>query len=670
MLVFRASRYNANRMNGSNKTTTRGRGRKNRRKAPSLELNQLKESGAQSSHGASSGDDDHCQILQDDPLENHTLATNATQIEEDTSKTERISVSTHQVPYTDLLTGEFVATSQCRRNSNIESNQGPTMSSYESPELSSSKLRSKFKPQMKDACVMTDITFGTDDISELTPVYQSQIASLSLSEDNRKDSQKVSSSAALCNGSHISRSKKPAEANHASQPRPASPTHSRHDKCTSPLIPKLVLRNGVLNRFVNGYGAPEITALRENGTRVPTKRKLFLSTKNRRATLNTKREAEDHRRSYPVIRQTSPMVCSAPEDDLIRLMDKSKVSTFRRSSLKRLGSGKQGSHSFLISFPRSHYDNLRNVSSNITADAHPSFSDAQESLQECGSFSKSSSLGKSICKSYSQRRRTEIQLLLDGDKPRGQRLSADEIPMIMAEDVSSWSLTTPEKSSSWLGSSTRKITPVDHFSFPIPSLSPKRLSSGSTSGSSVSGSLSNHKKRAFSEESESSSVTSPLCSTPPPKSLRVSSPPSDMNAVNDRHLPLPSSSLSPRSIHETHKQRSQEKRKEFEIQSIKNDERNHSLQPFSLKTNSSLKGTSSSNTTRIRKEACLQLDEVFCAELVVFDSRGDCLLKNGEYSILMQKCPKSEDEKPKDLLTFEPLTWSSIFGGQDSVSVC
>ena len=658
MLVFRASCCNADRANASGKTAARGGRRKNRRKVPSLELNRLKESDvSQSSHGASSGDDGHCQILRDVPLqENHTLATSTTQVEEDTSKLERDSFCTHQVPCTDLLTGEIIATSSCRqnsipRNSNIEANQGLTTSSYETRELSGYKSSSKVKPQMKDACVMTDITFGSDDISELTPVYQSQIASLSSSEGNRKDLQNGSSSAAVCNGSH-SRIKKSGEANRESQSRPVSPTHSRQDKCTSPLIPKLMLRNGVLNRFVNGYAAPEITALRENAIRVQTKRKLFLSTKNRRATL------KEHRISCPVIRQTSPMVCSAPEDDLIRLIDKSKVSTFRPSSLKRLGSGKQGSHSFLISFPRSHYDNLRNVSFNKTAesDSHSSFSDAQESLQESGSFSKNSSLGKSVCKNSSQRRRTEIQLLLDGDKPRGQRLSADEIPMIMAEDVSSWSLTTPEKSS-WLGSSTRKITPVDHFSFPI-----QRLSSGSPSGSSLSGSLSNHRKRAFSEDSENSSITSPPFSIPPMKSLRVSSPPLDPIVVNNKHLPLSSSSL-PRCNHETHRQGSQEKRKEFEIQSTINDERSHSLQPSSLKNNSSLKIASSF------KETCLRLDEVFCAELVVFDSRGDCLLKNGEYSILMQKCLKSEDENPKDLLKFEPLSWSSIFGGQDSVSV-
>ena len=56
-------------------------------------------------------------------------------------------------------------------------------------------------------------------------------------------------------------------------------------------------------------------------------------------------------------------------------------------------------------------------------------------------------------------------------------------------------------------------------------------------------------------------------------------------------------------------------------------------------------------------------DDVFVSELVVFDSRGDCLLQEGEYSILMQQYSKKEKDESPRLLTFPPLTWSSVFGG-------
>ena len=70
---------------------------------------------------------------------------------------------------------------------------------------------------------------------------------------------------------------------------------------------------------------------------------------------------------------------------------------------------------------------------------------------------------------------------------------------------------------------------------------------------------------------------------------------------------------------------------------------------------------------------------LFCAEMVVFDSRGECLLDEGEYSILMQKCPRRDGEScsgeapptpPPPLLTFSPLSWNSVFGeGAEKVGI-
>jgi hypothetical protein len=60
---------------------------------------------------------------------------------------------------------------------------------------------------------------------------------------------------------------------------------------------------------------------------------------------------------------------------------------------------------------------------------------------------------------------------------------------------------------------------------------------------------------------------------------------------------------------------------------------------------------------------------LFSAEMVVFDSRGECLLDEGEYSILMQKCPEKDaaagTEEPPRLFTFSPLSWTTVFGASD-----
>ena len=59
---------------------------------------------------------------------------------------------------------------------------------------------------------------------------------------------------------------------------------------------------------------------------------------------------------------------------------------------------------------------------------------------------------------------------------------------------------------------------------------------------------------------------------------------------------------------------------------------------------------------------------LFSAEMVVFDSRGECLLDEGEYSILMQKCPeKDAAEGPPRLFAFSPLSWTTVFGASDQV---
>lgn len=528
------------------------------------------------------------------------------------------------------------------RLSNAEENQNPATSSNKGSEQLNYSLRSKVKPLMKDACVMTDISFGTDDISELVPVCQSQTVSMSSMEGDCKGTEVCSSSTSMCNGSHSPFSK-PLESTRERQlVKALTPTHSRQDRCTSPLIPKRMLLNGTLNRFVNGYAAPEITALRENGTRVQPKWKLLQFAKSKKA---SKKGTIDKQKSVSAVCKSLSVTQSAHKDSTVVLDDKCNVAAFQSSTLKCLGSGKQGSRSFLISIPRDHYDNLR--TSKIP---HSNGVDGPDFSKEDCSHPKNNNMGRNVNKHSVYRRRTEIQLLLDGDKPRGQRLSADEIPMIIAEDVSSWSLTTAEKSS-WLGSSTRKIAPVDHFSFPIPNLSPR------SSGNFLSlcpGSVVNHRKRAYSEESDNSSCGSPLYSNP--KVARVTSP-SRTSPSDGTHVPVSLSILSS-PVQETDKRKLNMSKENELFETSGRDRLKESVlneHNYALLSNG--------------MDPFIRQDEVFCAELVVCDSRGDCLMKDGEYAVLMQKCMTDKDENAKDLLTFEPLNWSSIFAEQDHVSV-
>ena len=54
----------------------------------------------------------------------------------------------------------------------------------------------------------------------------------------------------------------------------------------------------------------------------------------------------------------------------------------------------------------------------------------------------------------------------------------------------------------------------------------------------------------------------------------------------------------------------------------------------------------------------LSSSDVYCAEFVVFDSRQQCQLVNGDYELLLQKCPSEEKKMEDEMYT----TWDTVFG--------
>lgn len=222
--------------------------------------------------------------------------------------------------------------------------------------------------------------------------------------------------------------------------------------------------------------------------------------------------------------------------------------------------------------------------------------------------------------SSSYRRRSEIQLLLDGDKPKEHRISATEIPVFTAEDIANRSTrsasTGVPSRSPWMSTSTRRITPVEHLSYPMPSVVPRRNSATASP-------LQENRKRSLSDSDPIPSASSPI--GPPAKQPRL-------EVAETPVLGQPP-----------------ERRKVIATQLLPKAEpkRAACLEPG-------------------KDEAGLDpdlLQSVFCAELTVFDSRGECLLQEGSYNLLMQRC-SAKDGDATGLMTFAPLTWNTIFGAE------
>ena len=236
------------------------------------------------------------------------------------------------------------------------------------------------------------------------------------------------------------------------------------------------------------------------------------------------------------------------------------------------------------------------------------------------------------------RKRSEIQLLLDGDKPPGQRISAEEIPVFTAEDPSNRATRymIHQSKGSWtqLGTGTRKITPVEPFTYPFsPTLIPKKLSGI---------------KRSL---SESDAPLSSDVSSPPPKMPRVAEMDEEKEEKMEESMDEDSEVL------ET---------QDMDVKTTGAVSQSVSPPPTPPPPNVEL--TDEKSRDFAEQATGVAPEGLFCAEIVVFDSRGECLLDKGEYSILMHKCPqKSAGAEPPPLVTFAPLSWSSIFGGGEQV---
>ena len=530
--------------------------------------------------------------------------------------------------------------------------------------LSQKKSKCKVKKAKMDASVMTEISFGTGIITDMSTT----ISQVPLSTTNDHNSQNDHSSGG---GVFISPSWKITEqalskhnSNHTLSP-PTSGIKFK-DKCTSP---KMLFRNGSLNGLsqLNGYAIPEVVALKESRSVVSK---------------TSKYEAEhfppNPQQDVTSLRGASKGIGRGGGGSGGDLTDSSKLKRFKKKHKYPAGSGKRGTRSFLVSVPRVHYDSQLKRSN---LDSHGVDIVSQQS-EELG-----------IRSNPQHRRRSEIQLLLDGDKPRGQRISATDIPIFTAEDISNRASRTSSTglSSAWLGSSTRKITPVEHFAYP---LSPtKRGTSNNYNGESDinyitastnhSGGIAPSSPTAASYPHDIPSSSNPRkrngngIDMPSPESSSPDHPPpakhpkvttTQFNSVeildeeemvggsdSNRHLGL-------QALEEEEEDREKEGRWDPKKVAVPSPE-----------VPSTAAGAAASPLHNSSKpEDDHQNQEVFSAELVVFDSRGECLIGEGEYSILMQNSYPRGEEARRERLTlssFEPLTWNTIFGDGNSTKV-
>lgn len=440
-----------------------------------------------------------------------------------------------------------VASSKCSATRTKSDGSDQTLSTVASVAANSSctvgqrRVKSKVKREKRDACVMTDITLGTAPIDDLpqTP--------------------KIPSVDARPKGKHPSKKASPQSSKSCGLSSPPSTPKEANDKSTSPLILKLSFKNGTgsINGMVlpNGYATAE-----EMETQEKKSKALASSVGARNEELQHPESlSDDNATTHSINPETGEAISTA----------------------EPLPPGSSGEHPLVVSIPRSYYNLSRSSSTSSLA--------SESSL----SYRRGPRLP----------RRSEIQLLLDGDKPPDRRISAQEIPVFIAEDVSNRTTRSSASQSRgpWhtLGSSTRRITPVEHFVYPLPTLAPKKTSTG------------NPRKRSLSDSDQ------PSASSPPP----AKQPRTEMEVIDKQ----PNTPKTPPD---------EEEMRDLEL--------------------------------RPQPRCLIQTDDVFCAELAMFDSRGYCLLEDGDYTLLMQKCSK-KDEDSGTILTFVPLTWNTVFGNGKKV---
>ena len=515
------------------------------------------------------------------------------------------------------------------------------------------------------------------------------------------------------------------------------------DRCTSPGFPskRQPFKNGGMNGFTfNGYANPDVLTLRSGpGVYQQNRKKKALSLNNMQNHMDhhQQKRAEclvDLERNGGGEKEDAMMTHKDPETGEIRPHGEFQAVD-----------GGGGELPFKVSIPRTVLNSSNGDES--CSDVHvsvveptaatrgaPVIIGGGSEVEETGpttqaltssgvttnkkgsTLSSSSNSVQPLQKSPSvYKRRSEVQLLLDGDKPPSERISASEVPIFTAEDVSSRNTRTTGRGSgsgggaggqpyrSWLDSSTRKITPVDHFDYAFVSLTEKvtgivhsSISSssggggggggGSASSSSggVSSSAAGSRKRNISD-SDGGPGTTMLSSgkgggsgavLPPTKQAKISSGSSsgransssvsieencrldgggvDLSSDTGAALaspPMPGSTAQDTTTTTT--------TNTADISKV--------IDSYGGSTSSLESVCSGDGGGLVDNNSPFRPDDVFASELVVFDSRGDCLLQEGEYSILMQRCSKKDDSSSvgdvPGLLTFPPLTWSSVFAG-------
>ena len=213
-------------------------------------------------------------------------------------------------------------------------------------------------------------------------------------------------------------------------------------------------------------------------------------------------------------------------------------------------------------------------------------------------------------------RRSEVQLLIDGDKPPDERVRASDIPVLLTEEARSRAMRrtfgTKASSSHPQGTGMQRA-----------SVDPSYTSTSPRKGS----------KRSLSSEID-------VLTPPPAKHSRP-----DSEVRDDPPLPPPPPPPQLSSQLDT-----------IDCISLEEDATDFPEEPVVEPPTTLPKSQSS--------------QDLFVAELAIFDSRGFSLLEDGEYDLLMQRCPEGNEASPSRLLTFAPLSWDTVFGGGAKVLIC
>ncbi len=493
------------------------------------------------------------------------------------------------------------------------------------------------KRTSKDVSIMTDISFGTSVIQDSTILCQTSSPSPPPSPQypHLHDHQYTSTSKCAPPPSASARS-----LNHSHPALLAKKGFA--DKCTSP---KLTFKNGTLNGL-NGYLLPEVEVIRA-GTEVVGNSSMGVSN----------REPRIPSKLVPPV--------AFKKKRKINIVKKRNRKFQTNNNKCYTGSGKHGQRSFLVSLPRTHFDRLHQNSG------------SSETIKDSNGLPSADTANAGNVQDRTQRtkRRTQVELLQHDLNSIGPKYSSDsDVPSSEEEeDVSDHfpSCSTPAR---WLHSSTRKITPVNHFNSPcLPSFFKKagdtlkslRESATSALSGNIENGLPGTRKRS-SSQSDSGVLLSACVAVPPSKAPKLENVnprvSSKLLDVLDQVKVMAASTKSEKVSGERCPEPQMEVVIDEEDETDKDGGQNYSDVEQQDRKGKEPQGNDGLNQMKDGHLAEKAWEGVYSGELVMFDSRGECLVKGGQYSILMQK------EGMKDESTFDQLSWSSVLGqGQAEV---